>query len=1179
MEKRHSFLGRVVPIWILLLMCVPCVGQRVTLPKQQLTLKMAMSLIKKQTGFDFFYNDQQIDINRIVYISGKNMPLAKVLDNLFKDSQTTYQIEGKTIVLAVHKIESNRSASNLQDTKSNDAKLGKKITGHITDQNGEPIIGATIREAGTENVTITNVEGIFQMIVNNPTATLKISYVGFDEMEIKLGDRADISVVMSETNSTLNEVIVVGYGTQKKVNLSGAVDQVNAADLEKRPISDLSKGLQGMVPNLNIDFTSGEPGQAASVNIRGVASINGGEPLLLIDGIPSDMDEMNRLLSEDIESISVLKDAASAAIYGARASFGVILITTKKGDENRIKISYNNHLTWKRPSQLTNKTSDPFIYLKLKNIAVLNTPWSAGFVTDDEHLEWARQKSDDPTTESIRLNPQNPSQWEYMGATDWTRHFLDHFSFSQAHEASVSGASEKANYYLSLGYNGENGMLNRLAKDNYTRYNTRIKIGYMPWTWLTIGNNTSLEIVKRKKPYYYTYCLSQEAGSANINLYDAEPWHMDKNPDGTWANTKLGECLAQLVDGGRDNDEYDKVQSTLSVESRFFRKALRVNANFTFAKIWDKRNTYQTPYSIGYGPDDFRTFGASSATDYNASTLYTVFDVYGSFAKTLGNHFINAIAGFNQEYYRWERSSMQRYDLLSQELPSIGLASGDIYITDKYKDWAIRGLYYRLNYIYRDKYIVEIDGRYDGTSRFPKKKRFGFFPSASLAWRVSQENFFKPLEVVIDNLKLRASYGSLGNQLVSEYGYVPYLNSQLGTYIIDGKLQQTVISPGLVSPNYTWEKVKMLNFGVDLGFFGSSLTASFDIYRRDTNGMLTLGKELPRVIGATEPMENAANMRTKGWEFSIGYNGRTRVADKPLTWHAKFSLADNTSKITKFDNPDKNLGQYYVGQTLGEIWGLKSDGFFKTQDEIRALDETQIIPWGALAIVEGWPKYKDLDGDHKITKGTTVNRPGDLSIIGNSSPRYRFGLNVGGEWMGFDVSFFFQGIGKRDYYPLSYLYWSFYQQPYTGGQVSAFDYYRATGESAEDRAKDSHSWIAAGLADENRRAKYPVFQAWLADRHQGMGANGMGLAIPQTEYMLNGAYLRMKNITIGYTLPALLTKKIGISKLRVYLSGDNLFEFSELKKHFDPEAVTQEGNFGYVYPFNRQYTIGVNLTF
>ena len=1056
-------------------------------------------------------------------------------------------------------------------TENNAKSLRVQVTGTVLDEKGEPLIGATVYQRSSANGVVTDVNGQFSISVPSE-CQLVVNYIGYKQSYVQVkGDTGSYEIKLENDAQTLTDVVVVGYGSQKKINLSGAVDQITAKDLDKRPISDVSKGLQGMIPNLNIDFTSGEPGQAASINIRGTGSINGGAPLLLIDGVAADIDELNNILPADIESISILKDAASAAIYGARAAFGVILVTTKKGSGDRIKVSYNNHFTWKRPSQLTRKTSDPYIYLKLKNVAVLNTPWSSGHVTDDEHLEWARQRSDDPLhTESVRLSPLDNTQWEYMGNTDWTRHYLDKYTFSQAHEVSLSGATERTSFYLSAGYNHEDGVLKDLAPcDGYDRYNTRMKVNYKLWEWLTIGNNTSFEVTKRDKSSYYN--LS--------DLYDAEPWNIPVNPNGTWASDELGIALAQIADGGSYNSERDKLQSTFTGEASFWKGVLRLNANFTISKTWEKTDWFKTKYELGYGPDDTRTAGDSWAEKDHTDITYTTFDLYGTFSKDWGVHNVNAVLGFNQEYNKWNATTARRNDLVSASLPTTALATGDQYVSDSYRDWAIRGLYFRLNYIFDNRYIVEVNGRYDGTSRFPKKKRFGFFPSTSWAWRVDQEKFFRPLSRVVSELKLRASYGSLGNQLVSEYGYIPAMSSGPGTYIIDGKLQQTVWSPGLVSDNYTWEKIRTFNLGVDLGFFDHRLTTSFDIYQRDTRGMLTLGKDLPGVLGASEPQENAANMRTTGWELSVNYRDKLMLWGKPLTWSARLVLSDNKSKITKFDNRDRRLSQYYEGQVLGEIWGLQNDGLFQSKEEIAKLDETQIIPWGALPIVEGWPKYKDLDHDGKITKGSTVDHPGDLSVIGNASPRYRYGINLSAEWNGFDVSLFMQGIGKRDYYPISYLFWSFYQQPYTGGQLHAFDFYRAQDDSPEEMAKHSQSYIAAGLASQNLNAKYPVFQAWLADKNLGTGLNAMGLAIPQTQYMLNGAYFRMKNITIGYTLPSAWTQRIGVGRLRVYVSGDNLFEFSELKKYFDPEAVTASDAYGYVYPFNRQFTFGLNLTF
>lgn len=1047
------------------------------------------------------------------------------------------------------------------------------VSGTVVDATGAPLPGATVRERATGNGTVTNIDGHFSLSVSSE-ASLEVSFVGYATKVVSVAGQQELKIVLVEDAAALDEVVVVGYGIQKKVNLSGSVDQIGAKELEKRPIADLSRGLQGMIPNLNIDFTSGEPGQAANINIRGEASINGGSPLILIDGVAADVEEMNRLLPEDIESLSVMKDASSAAIYGARAAFGVILITTKQGKGDRIQVDYNSNFAWKRPSTLTEKTSDPYIYLKLKNIAVLNTPWSSGHVTSDERLEWARQRSDNPGgTPSVRLNPLDETQWEYMGNRDWTSYYLDRSTFSQTHQVAVSGATEKTRFYLSGGFDDEDGLFSDIVNnDKYRRYSMRAKVSYDIWKWLTLSNNTSYVVTERRKPSYY-----------NIStFFDLEPHDMDRNPDGTWASGELGEALAQLVDGGEETTLYGRLQSTFSGEMNFWKRMFVVNVNFTFMKGHEAYDWYKNTYRLGYGPDDIREQGESRAYKGSTDNLYTVFEVYGTFNKLFNErHHVTAILGFNQEYNRSDNFTADRYNIISTGLPSIALSSGAQYVNEVYKDWAIRGCFFRANYTYDNRYIFEMNGRYDGTSRFPKNKRFGFFPSGSVAWRLDSEPFFDGLKDLFSQFKLRASYGSLGNQLVSEYGYIPSMSSQLGSYIIDGELQQTVTSPDLVSSDYTWEKVQTVNGGIDLGFMRNKLTLSFDFYRRDTKGMLTMGRELPGVLGKEEPQENAANLKTRGWELSIGYQDEFRLAGKPLNWAARFVLSDSRTWITKFDNPTRNLTQYYEGQEIGEIWGLQSDGLFHSKDEIAALDETEIIPWGALEIVEGWPKYKDLDGDQRITKGsTTVDDPGDLSVIGNSAPRFRFGLNLSAEWNGFDIAVFLQGIGKRDFYPQSYLYWGFYQQPYSGGQLHTFDFYRPTSDSEVDMAKHSQSYIAAGLANQNLDAKYPVLQSWLADKNLGTRIDqAMGLAIPQTGYMLNAAYLRVKNITIGYTLPQEWVRKAKLSRVRVFVSGDNLCEWSGVKPYFDPESITDTSAFGYVYPFSRQYSFGLNVTF
>jgi hypothetical protein len=450
-----------------------------------------------------------------------------------------------------------------------------QVSGTITDANGDPLVGATVFDASSASGTVSDVDGKFTISCAG-NSQLIVKYIGYDDVTMPLEGRTDVDIKMKESSDELSEVVVVGYGVQKKVNLSGAVSQIDTKDIERRPIADISKGLQGMVPNLNIDFTSGEPGRAAQINIRGEASLNGGSPLILIDGIESNADEMNRLLPADIASIF------------------------------------------------------------------------------------------------------------------------------------------------------------------YQRYNTRLKVSYQVWDWLNVGNNTTFVMTKRRKPSHY-----------NLDaIYDAEPWNIDRNPDGTWTNSELGRTLAQIADGGETKEESSKIQSTFTGEVRLWNDIVRINSDFTFAKGYEDTEEYNNRYQIGYGPDDLREEGDSKALRGNASSLYTVFNLYGTFSKTFGKHALTAVVGYNQEYYRWDRFTAERMNTLSPALHNLGLASGDQYTTEEYKDWAIRGLYYRASYVYDDKYIIEADGRYDGTSRFPKNKRFGFFPSASAAWRIEQEPFFKPLRSI-----------------------------------------------------------------------------------------------------------------------------------------------------------------------------------------------------------------------------------------------------------------------------------------------------------------------------------------------------------------------------------------------------------------------------------------------
>lgn len=426
----------------------------------------------------------------------------------------------------------------------------------------------------------------------------------------------------------------------------------------------------------------------------------------------------------------------------------------------------------------------------------------------------------------------------------------------------------------------------------------------------------------------------------------------------------------------------------------------------------------------------------------------------------------------------------------------------------------------------------------------------------------------------MDLLKLRASYGSLGNQSVAVFGHIPSMNARPSNYLINNTRPLQISAPPLVSDNYSWEQVITRNLGLDIDLFGNRLMASVDAYIRDTKGMLTLGRELPAVLGTSEPNENAADLETKGWEFALHFRDNLEIFGERVFFGARFTLADSRSFITKFDNPERFLNQYYVGQEIGEIWGLRYLGLFQSVEEIqRHANQSDIVPWGALNIVPGWPKFADLNGDGHVRVGNTVDDPGDLTIIGNSQARYRFGFNFDFAVRNVDVRAFFQGVGKRDFFPQHYLFWGFYQQPYSGGYRHLMDFYRAADDSPEMMSRHSQAYINAGLANANTDARFPVLQAWQRD----VNTSGLG-RIADDNFLLDASYLRLKNLTIGYTLPRNLLSTLGITNFRIYLSGENLFEWSEVADIIDPEAITDDG-FGYRYPFQRRYSIGVNINF
>lgn len=1132
----------------------------ITVKLSQVQLEKALTMLEKNSHYRFVYNDDNLPQNHKISLDVKDWSIDMVLDKILDNTSLHFRKMSDNLIVIAPAAAVNKDIL---------------VKGHVVNPTGEILPGVSVRLKNTNMGTVTNDKGNFELNVPE-NSILVVTYIGFDQQEVSLNGRETITITMEPSKNSMEEVIVVGYGTQKKINVTGAIDQISGKQLASRPVANVMQGLQGLSPGLNISYSGGKPGQIPNLNIRGFATIaadkTGGmvAPLIIIDGITATTDDMMRLNPADIASISVLRDAASAAIYGARASFGVILITTKQGTMGgKQSLSYSSYFAMSRSSMMPEPVTDPYIFSRVLETSTNNTPWD--YVNySDEYYKWAKERSDNPSLPDTRIDPSDPTKWAYMGSNNWNNYFFSKNNFSQYHSISLSGSAETAkkapiSYLISADYTKENG-LNKLAKDDWGRYGMRAKINVRPIKWLQIDNNLSI------------YQTKADAPANNItDVYYLQPTQVAVNPDGTWANTGAGRLAAQLVDGGRDVQTRFGFQDIIRGVASFLNNDLQVTGDASFKRELWKYHTDQKPYNIGYGPKDIRQEGGGgSISEKNGAVNHDVFDLFATYHKTIArNHSFTLLAGYNQESYEWQRIDASKQNIISGTLPYIALTSGASNTGTEYNSYAIQSAFGRINYTFKDRYILEANGRYDGSSRFPSTNRWGMFPSVSAAWIASEESFIRGLSPILSTLKFRGSYGSLGNQNVPYFGYLQTLPLDKSHYLIDGNINQTIISgsPLLkVDPSsYTWEKVTTANVGADVGFMQNKFQASFDYFVRNTKGMLTLLQELPGVLGTAPPMQNAADLSTRGWELSLAYRNDFNVAAKPLNIGFKFTLSDDKTKITHFENSQKLFGsKYWDGQTIGEIWGLTNDGYFKDKNDVKTLDESAIVPWGSLDVVEGWPKYKDLDGNGKIERGVSAKDPKDLKVIGNSSPHYRFGFNIDMNWNGFDLSVFMQGIAKMDYYPHNYLFWGPLQQPYANVYPWNLDFYRATADNEATRAQHSESYIKAGLADANTKSYYPVLQSWLADAN-----NGKGLDIPQTKYMLNAAYLRIKNVTIGYTLPMSLTKRYHINRLRVYVTGDNIFEFSAIKKYVDPEAVIDSR--AWAYPYQRKYAVGLNL--
>lgn len=1135
-----------------------------TVANNMYTVKNVLNYIEKNSNYVFVYNAevQKMMPNKVrVNLDGR--PALQILDEMCASTALTYKAQGNQISLTQTK--------NAQSGQPNKAQK-RRIKGNVSDAKGEPIVGATISEKGGTGGTITDINGDFTLELA-PDNAITISYVGFKPQTLKPTD--GIHVTLDEQAKGLDEVVVIGYGTKKKANLIGAVSTVGAEELKDRPVTNLGQMLQGQVPNLNISFNTGTPGEAATLNIRGKTSItNSGAPLVLIDGVEGSIDRIN---PNDIESVSVLKDAASAAIYGARAGFGVVLITTKNNKDGQAHITYNGRFSFSAPTTKTNFMTVGYDVARLVdefNTTTTGSSYSELNADDYKMLEERRYDVTENPARPWAVVSQNDGLYHYYGNFDWYNYIFNFAQPTWNHNLSVNGGTEKMNYMISGGMNDHDGLY-ALSTDKYSTRTLMAKFNAEVTPWLKVFSTASLFKSKYKQAGY-----DYEDGGNVANLaFHAMPWIVPVNPDGTNvyilpnSNNKPADGFAAMLRTGNGFTQVGKTEQTYAIGAVLkLMEGLEFTGKITYRNYAKEKLARSASFVYARKPGQELTANGwpfnNRLKDGRDTYENYVYDFYANFHRTFANvHNVSAVVGTNYERGHYKFVEPSGRDLTSEVLNDLSLSTGDKSVKSSQNEFALMGYFARLSYDYAGKYLVEANMRYDGTSRFPRNHRWGFFPSLALGWRISEEAFFEPVRPTISNLKLRASVGSLGNQITDNsakfnnntfYPYMRLITLKPTTnlnYIFDNA-QAVYASLGApTSGSLTWETIVTQNAGLDVGLFNNRLSLVLDVYSRTTKDMLAAARALPAVYGYNAPYENNGELRTNGFELVVGWNDKFNLAGKPFYYGVNLTLADSKTKITKFKgNESKVLGQDYEGMEWGEIWGYRIKGIYQSDQEAIDRGVDQSFLGTRFTDKAGDLIFDDVDGSTKIDQGKgTLEDHGDLVRIGNAMPRYNYGITVNMAWMGFDFSMFWQGIGKQNVYPggNNMLFWGPYARAYSSFIPEDFP---------------SKVW-----SKNNRNAYFPRPVADLA--------RSFAMSRPNDRYLQNLAYCRLKNLTVGYTLPKTLTKKVYLEKVRLYFSGENLFITSKLKSDYiDPEQMMHDTN-GRVYPFSKTFSFGLDVSF
>lgn len=1048
------------------------------------------------------------------------------------------------------------------------------VKGVVNDVLG-PVIGASVVEKGnTANGTITDIDGNFSLNVPSD-ATLVISFIGYATQEIPVAGKTSMAITLKEDTEVLDEVVVVGFGTQKKVNLTGSVGLATAKDLESRPVTNATQALQGLVPGLQISSSSGALDKTASINIRGNGTIgkgSSGSPLVLIDGMEGDLNLVN---PQDIESVSVLKDAAASSIYGSRAPFGVILITTKKGKSGKATVNYNNSFRWGSPINMPEQM-DSYTFANFFNEAARNADTQAIFTPDvmQKMIDWQAagktNRGGIVTDGKVWGKPEGDPYLTSCANTDWFSEIYRDNVFSQEHNVSISGGSEKISYYASLGYLDQGGLL-RHGTDNMKRFNATAKVNAELTAWMKF--NYSMRFVRQDmlRPTAFSAGSNGDGGLyenigrqtwPNLSVYDENGYYFDNNGGG---------IPGQLALGGDRNWQSDRLyhQAALIFEPI---KNWVTHVEFNYSTLdSDTREISLPVYNHDVNGNIIDTKGTSSLYQDYKKENYANWNIYSNYSLTLNDdHNFKVMVGFQSEEMRQRFFSAKGYGLQSEDLPELDLISGlDGGGKEKANElggyrneWATAGFFGRLNYDYQGRYMAEANFRYDGSSRFREGNRWQFSPSFSLGWNIAQESFWEDFADVCNQLKLRASYGQLGNMNTNDW-YPTYrlmtLNMAGGKWLQNGVRPNAAYVGELISTALSWETVRTWNVGIDFGFLNNRLTGTFDVYTRFTDNMVGPAPELPATLGIATPKTNNCDLKTVGWELTLGWRDQTNFG---LDYGVKFNLSDARTYVESYPgNPTNAIGNgnFIAGRELGEIWGFQTVGIAKTEEEMKnhiaqvgGQDQIGSKKWGAGDIM-----YADLDGKPGITRGAqTLDDHGDLTVIGNDTPRFLFGIDLNAAYKGFDIRALFQGVMKRDYFQNSDIFWGTTDSSWWSmGFKEHQDYFRE-----EPVGLEGHEIPA------NINAYYPRPRFDSKQNHE-----------TQSRYLQDASYIRLKNLQVGYTLPRSIINKAGFQNLRVYVSGENLWTGTSLIKLFDPETISG-GRGGNVYPLSRTVSVGLSVT-